>query len=131
MKIGTHKNRYGDLYTFTPTEDGNIFWSGSFTYSRFAWPNDYTKSYAAYVEEGGTMKIEEFKKKVHEWDDLAKEYVMGRKFISLVTSDTSKIDMVDPSGGPYVCTGMELDDRIVVGITCHDGGYLLEMQERQ
>lgn len=131
MKTETYKNRYGDEYSFTPTSDGNIFWSGSFTHSRFAWPNDYTKSYAAYLEDGGTMPLEEFKKKVHEWDDLAKEYVMGRKFISLVTSDTSKIDMVDPSGGPYICTGMEWMGKIIVGIKPQEGGYILEMKEIQ
>lgn len=129
MKTETYKNRYGDEYSFTPTSDGNIFWSGSFTHSRFAWPNDYTKSYDAYLEDGGTMPLEEFKKKVHEWDEETKEYVMGRRFISLVTSDTSKIDMVDPSGGPYICTGMEWMGKIIVGIEPHDGGYILKMQE--
>jgi hypothetical protein len=75
------------------------------------------------------MPLIEFKKKVHEWDEEAKDYVMGSRFISLVTSDMSKIDMVDPSGGPYICTGMEWMGKIIVGIKPQDGGYLLEMQE--
>lgn len=123
----TYTNRYGNQYTFTHT-DGGIFWSGSFSYSRFAWPNDYTKSYAAYLEEGGTMPLEEFKKKVHEWDEVTKEYVMGRRLVSLITSDTTKIDMVDPSGGPYICTGMEWMGKVVVGIEPKEGGYLLKVK---
>jgi hypothetical protein len=129
METETYKNRYGDIYTFTPTSDGNILWEGSFNHTRFAWPNDYTAAYNAYLEQGGTMPLIEFKKKVHEWDEEAKDYVMGRRFISLVTSDMSKIDMVDPSGGPYICTGMEWMGKIIVGIKPQDGGYLLEMQE--
>jgi hypothetical protein len=33
--------------------------------------------------------------------------------------------MVDPSGGPYIGTGMEWMGRIVVGIKPQEGGYLL------
>jgi hypothetical protein len=107
METNTYTNRYGEIYTFTPTSDGNIFWSGSFSYTRFAWPNDYSVAYKTYLEQGGTMPLEEFKKKVHEWNDETKEYVMGRELVSLITSDTTKIDMVDPPGGPYICSGME------------------------
>jgi hypothetical protein len=124
MEKETYKNRYGETYTFTLTE-GGIFWSGSFSYTRYAWPNDYTASYNAYLQQGGTMPLNEFKKKVHEWDDKKKEYVMGRELVSLITSDTSRIDMVDPSGGPYICTGMEWMGRIIIDIKPKDGGYLL------
>jgi hypothetical protein len=125
MEKGTHTNRYGDIHTFTSTGDGNILWEGNFSYSRFGWANDYTAAYTAYLEQGGNMPLNEFRKKVHEWDDEKKEYVMGRELISLVKSDTSKLDMVDPSGGPYIGTGMEWMGRIVVGIEPQEGGYLL------
>ncbi len=62
------------------------------------------------------MSLEEFKKKVHEYNNETKEYVMGRELVSLIISDTTKIDMVDPPGGPYICTGMELNGKIVTGI---------------
>jgi hypothetical protein len=75
------------------------------------------------------MPLNEFKKKVHEWDEVKKEYVMGRELISLVKSDTSKLDMVDPSGGPYIGTGMEWMGRIVVGIEPQEGGYLLVTED--
>jgi hypothetical protein len=125
MEKETYKNRYGDIYTFTPTSDGNILWEGSFSYTRFAWPNDYTDAYNVYLEQGGTMPLNEFKKKVHEWDEEKKDYVMGRELVSLIKSDLSKIDMVDPSGGPYIGTGMEWMGRIVVGIEPQESGYLL------
>jgi hypothetical protein len=125
MEKETYKNRYGDIYTFTFTSDGNILWEGSFSYTRFAWPNDYTDAYNTYLEQGGTMPLNEFKKKVHEWDEEKKDYVMGRELVSLVKSDMTKIDMVDPSGGPYIGTGMEWMGKIVVGIEPQEGGYLL------
>ena len=125
METNTYTNRYGEIYTFTPTSDGNIFWSGSFSYSRFAWPNDYSIAYKTYLEQGGTMPLEEFKKKVHEYNNETKEYVMGRELVSLIKSDTTKIDMVDPSGGPYICVGMEMGKKIIVGIEPQEGGYLL------
>lgn len=30
----TYTNRYRDVFTFTPTEDGNILWEGEFEYYR-------------------------------------------------------------------------------------------------
>jgi len=129
MEKETYKNRYGDIYTFTPTSDGNILWEGSFSYTRFAWPNDYTDAYNTYLEQGGTMPLNEFKKKVHEWDEEKKEYVMGRELVKLIKSDLSKIDMVDPSGGPYIGTGMEWMGKIVVGIKPQESGYLLVTED--
>jgi hypothetical protein len=129
MEKETYKNRYGDIYTFTPTSDGNILWEGSFSYTRFAWPNDYTDAYNTYLEQGGTMPLNEFKKKVHEWDEEKKDYVMDRDLVKLIKSDLSKIDMVDPSGGPYIGTGMEWMGKIVVGIKPQESGYLLVTED--
>ena len=129
MEKETYKNRYGDIYTFTPTSDGNILWEGNFSYSRFAWPNDYTAAYNTYLKQGGTMPLNEFKKKVHEWDEEKKDYVMSRELVSLVKSDMTKIDMVDPSGGPYIGTGMEWMGKIVVGIEPQEDGYLLVTED--
>ena len=58
MKAYKYKNRYGDIHTFTPTEDGNILWEGNFEYSRYGW-----------------------------------------------TDSIDVINMVDPSGGPYIAQG--------------------------
>lgn len=35
-----YKNRYGDTFTFTPTEDGNLLWEGNFKYCRVGWNDD-------------------------------------------------------------------------------------------
>ena len=40
MKSQLYKNRYGDEFTFTPTEDGNILWEGNFEYNRLGFSND-------------------------------------------------------------------------------------------
>lgn len=51
-----YKNRYGDIFTFTKDQDGNVLWEGDFKYCR----------------------------------------------ISCSNIDENTIDMVDPSGGPYM-----------------------------
>lgn len=35
-----YKNRYGDVYTFTKLEDGNVLWEGNFEFHRYGWPNN-------------------------------------------------------------------------------------------
>jgi len=104
----TYKNRHGDVYTFTKNENHDILWEGSFDYCRIGYPNDYTKAYNAYVSDGGKFSFNEFKDSVHEWDDDKRDYVLGVKYISMVESLRNKIDMVDPSGGPYISAGMSL-----------------------
>ena len=74
------KNRYGDIYTFTEDDNHDILWEGSFEWCRFGMPNDYTRSYEAYC-----------------------------KYVSMVDSLKNEIDMVDPSGGPYISRDMPLD----------------------
>ncbi len=86
--------------------------------------------YKTYLEQGGTMPLEEFKKKVHEYDYETQDWIM-KDFIKLVTSDKTKIDMVDPPGGPYICTGMELNGKIVTGLEPKDGGYVLLMKDAE
>lgn len=40
MKVEKYKNRYGDEYTFTLQEDGNIKWEGEFKYHRYGFDED-------------------------------------------------------------------------------------------
>jgi len=35
----TYKNRYGDEFTFTLQDDGNVLWEGKFEYCRIGYPN--------------------------------------------------------------------------------------------
>lgn len=125
----TYENRYGDVYTFTPTEDGHVLWEGSFEYCRVGYPNDYTRAYESYKNDGGQMSIDDFKKKVHEFDNEKREYVM-KEYVSLIESSEGKIDMVDPSGGPYISAGMSSEyvhpyirGKKVVNFEKVDGGY--------
>ena len=105
----TYKNRYGDEYTFTRDENHDILWEGNFEYCRTGMPNDYTKAYEAYCNDvTEPMPLEEFKEAVHEYDTDIKEYRLGYTYLSMVDSLSNEIDMVDPSGGPYITRGMSL-----------------------
>lgn len=129
----TYSNRYGDKYTFTLLEDGNIQWSGSFEYSRFGVPNDYTKAYAAYLNFGGEMNLKEFKEEVHRsiYDENNK-YVglcdVARVYGPLVKSNMDVIDMVDPSGGPYLSAGDNCMGKIIKEFKSNSEGYLIITQ---
>jgi hypothetical protein len=108
----TYKNRYGDEFTFTLQNDGNVLWEGKFEYIRIGYPNDYTKAYQSYLDdregldEDNILCLEEFKRDVHEYKDGVYLYP---EYIKLVKPLTDEIDMVDPSGGPYMSRGMSLD----------------------
>ncbi len=129
----TYSNRYGDKYTFTLLEDGNIQWSGSFEYSRVGFPNDYTKAYAAYLNFGGEMNLKEFKEEVHRsiYDENDK-YVglcdVARVYGPLVKSNMDVIDMVDPSGGPYLSAGENWMGKTIKEFKSNSEGYLIITQ---
>jgi len=107
----TYKNRYKDIYTFTLLEDKNVLWEGDFKYCRFSFPNVYKEAYQQYRKDGGDMHIENFKKEIHKYDDVTFERSeIAQKYRSLVYSDMNTIDMVDPSGGPFMTSHMNLGD---------------------
>jgi hypothetical protein len=87
------KNRYNDEFTFTKDREGNIIWSGDFEYHRTGMPNNYNNAYAAYnkdcVENSiSPISMEEFKEKVHEWDDATHEYTeFSKRWGGLVYTD--------------------------------------------
>lgn len=111
MKTHTITNRYGDEFTLTLQEDGTILWEGNFEYCRFGYPNDYTKAFFEYTRDtGGGISLEQFRELVHAYDDEKESYVLeDRKYAELVTSNTAIINMVDPSGGPYLTTDMKVE----------------------
>jgi hypothetical protein len=105
----TYKNRYGDEYTFTRDDNHDILWEGDFKYCRFGMPNDYTRAYKAYCNDvEKPMSLEEFKKAVHEWDDETNNYHYP-EYVKMVDTLTDEIEMIDPSGGPYITRGMPMD----------------------
>ena len=111
MKAYKMTNRYGDEFTFTPQEDGTILWEGNFEYCRFGYPNDYTKAFFEYTRDtGGGISLEQFRELVHAYDDEKESFVLeDKKYRELVTSNNAIINMVDPSGGPYLTSGMAVE----------------------
>jgi hypothetical protein len=107
-----YKNRYGDVFTFTEDDDHNILWQGNFEFCRIGMPNDYTDAYNAYLKDNehsqSLMTLNQFKDAVHNYDDETLKYDYPQ-YIKLVKSLEDEIDMVDPSGGPYLSRGMSLD----------------------
>ena len=126
-----YKNRYGDIFTFTEDEDNNILWEGNFEFCRFGMPNDYTRAYAAYLEdhphldEELRLPLKEFISGVHEYQGNSFLYP---QYVKLVDSIKDEISMVDPSGGPYISRDMKLDsfgfqDYVVADFKRIDTGY--------
>jgi hypothetical protein len=112
MKKIKYTNRYNDVFTFSKTEDGNILVEGEFKWMRCGWPNVYTEAYNAYCADVDTderMTLGEFKEAVHEYHpETFKSTPLAKKYQGLVYSDTTKIDMIDPSGGPYMHSGHDM-----------------------
>ena len=138
MKPYKITNRYGDKFTFTPQEDGTILWEGNFEHCRFGCPNDYTKAFFEYTRDtGGGISLEQFRELVHAYDDEKKSYVLeDRKYSELVRSNTAIINMVDPSGGPYLASGMavesiseELTDMEIVRFEPTKEGYKIYLSK--
>jgi hypothetical protein len=118
MKVFTYTNRYEDQFTFIKNDDGDILWEGNFEHCRFGYPNDYKRAYQAYCKDASDfgfekIHIEEFKQLVHEsvYDGQGNYLHAGpiqMQYGKLVESITSRFNMVDPSGGPFIKEHMDL-----------------------
>jgi hypothetical protein len=62
---------------------------------------------------------------VHEYDDEKETYVIDRKYRELITSRTGVINMVDPSGGPYLKEGMKIMGKTIKEFKSNKEGYLI------
>jgi hypothetical protein len=125
----TMTNRYGDSFVFTLLEDGNIQWEGKFEYIRVGFPNDYTDAYRAYTTNDGVMGLKEFKEEVHrhiydENDRWVGPCDIARVYGPMVKSK-DEINMVDPSGGPYLTEGMEIMGKTIKEFKSNEKGYLI------
>ena len=108
-----YENRYGDVFTFTKLENGNVLWEGNFEHIRVGFPNVYKKAYQQFRKDGGELNQYDFEEKVHEqlYDEEGHWIKAGpitEKYSSLVYSDHDNINMVDPSGGPFIKAHSEL-----------------------
>lgn len=133
MKKTTHKNRYGDIFEFEETPDG-IKWTGPFEHVRVGYPNDYSKAYEAYSNDVDTderLTLGEFINKVHEYDYKYQPGPITKKYSALVHSRMDEYNMVDPSGGPAIFVGTNMDrfglSGVVVAIDSTGDGYLLKV----
>jgi hypothetical protein len=121
MKKVTYKNRYGDNIVFEQVSSKKVKMSGYSEYFRIGWPNNYEVAYFTYLEDqqginDDPLYPEEFIKELYckDWHDPNKNPL--HKYLKLVTSDRDRINMFDPSGGPYLTIGYDLglfwEDRI-------------------
>jgi hypothetical protein len=135
-----YKNRYGDVFTFSKTEDGNILMEGRFEFMRVGCPNVYEDAYGEYIDNTNPkdrLPLKEFIDEIHrevynENDEYIGRTEIGRKYGELVYSDIDTINTIDPSGGPYLTEGMDMGlfDKSFKGMIIDqfksvDGGYLI------
>lgn len=130
LRVEKMKNRYGDEFVFTLLEDNNVQMEGEFGYMRCGFPNDYTESYKAYVTNGGLLSLSEFKEEVHrslysEDDRYIGPSPIAEKYQNLVVSRTDIINMIDPSGGPYLSEGQTIMGKIIKEFKSNEKGYLI------
>lgn len=130
----TYTNRYRDAIEFERIDENTITMKGG-KWMRYGWPNAYDRAYAQYLKEVSKLEepdydllvedlnqnrvrpftIKEFEKVMQGnlYDTEERKAVPVLKELwKHVYSDTSTIDMVDPSGGPYLCTGMDLKEMV-------------------
>ena len=136
VKNETFTNRYGEKFIFILNEDGNIQWNGKFEYCRYGFPNDYTKAYKAYLTFGGDMILEDFKEEVHrsiydENDNYVGPCDIARVYGPMVESKKDVIDMVDPSGGPYLTAGMKIMGKVIKEFKPNEEGYLIITKQNE
>jgi hypothetical protein len=138
MEAITYTNRYKDEFTFTPDSDGNLLWEGEFKWCRYGMPNDYSKAYESYCNDrldGDKFDLDEFKTELHE--HFHDEDHPFRKYVMLIVPMEDKIDMVDPSGGPYITTGMgvgifhpDMKGKMIVDFEQIETGYKLILKDK-
>jgi hypothetical protein len=112
-------NRYKDKITFDH-KGKTVTMSGYSPYFRYSWPNKYDVAYDKYLESAvvdakllGTQMLtqEEFEKALYidKGDDSNwHKNTLYQLFGKYIYSDKDTIDMVDPSGGPYLTVGTNL-----------------------
>ena len=117
MKAIYH-NRYRDKITFDH-KGKTVTMSGYSPYYRYSWPNVYDTAYEKYVEsavvdaelqDSQIMTQEEFEKALYvDKDDTGwHNNELYQLFGKYIYSDRDTIEMVDPSGGPYLSVGTNL-----------------------
>ena len=122
----TYNNRYGDLIVFEDVSPNEVHMSGYDYGLRIGWSNNYTKAYEAYmadvsklVEPDFDLLIDDPSQNItrhctrEEFEEFIHEYYPDRlnplaRYRELVETNHSDINMVDPSGGPFLKKGYDL-----------------------
>ena len=114
-----YSNRYNDKITFDH-KGKTVTMTGYSPFFRYGWPNKYDKAYSRYLasayidanlEHNQILTEEEFERALY--IDKAEDYnwhqnALYQLFGKYIYSDKDTIDMVDPSGGPYLTRRMNL-----------------------
>jgi hypothetical protein len=126
----TYINRYGDNINFERIDDKTIIMSGyNSEWVRIGYTNVYDDAYKQFKNDNPLSDItfEYFKSNVFEDDSL-------RKYWKLIYTDYNNLSMVDPSGGPCIFIGGNLnryfdgdEDMIVKKITSNRGYAIFEI----
>lgn len=111
MKTVTYKNRYNDKIIFTQINSCTIEMIGG-EYIRHSYSNDYDKAYEAFHNDFPKTEMlskEQFIDELFKYDNKINNYKNPEwdKYRHLVKS-TDQIDMIDPSGGPYLTIGTDM-----------------------
>jgi len=113
-------NRYRTEITFKQTKNQVVMsGKGITTYMRYGFPNVYDVAYEKYVESAVVdaklesnqiLTREEFEEVlfVTKDEDSFESNALLKLFGKYIHSDTKTIDMIDPSGGPYITRGSNL-----------------------
>jgi len=88
-----------------------------------------------YGDEFTGLSFEEFKEEVHKYDDENNKFVYD-DIVPLITSKSDEINMVDPSGGPFIAKGMrssliheDVQGKFVKEFIQKDDGWVIVLEE--
>ena len=81
-KVAKYENRYGDVYTFTKQEDGNVLWEGNFEHMR-AGDDFIDPSGGPFISKGQMLShiiwFEEFNVMVESFERVDTGYLIKTK----------------------------------------------------
>ena len=83
-----------------------------------------------YITLGGLLSFTKFKEEVHHYiydenDNYVGPCDIARVYGPMVKSKQDVINMVDPSGGPYLTDGMEIMGKTIKEFKSNKDGYLI------
>lgn len=100
--MAKYTNRYGDIYTFTKQDDGNVLWEGSFEHMR-AGDDFIDPSGGPFIKKGQMLShiiwFEEFNIIVESFERVDTGYIIKCKEHEYDPNDFSHLEDRDTIGG--------------------------------